>query len=154
MKGFFLIALSLQAAVLLVDEFYFHWKRNLPRWERWGHPVDTAFFLLPLAILSFFSPQEGASKIYLILSIASCLVITKDEWIHREQASAGEQWLHSLLFILHPIVLFSGYFLWQESRMNFQWVFFGVLIFWLYQIIFWNIYADRVFNQRFSSYQQ
>jgi 2-polyprenyl-6-hydroxyphenyl methylase/3-demethylubiquinone-9 3-methyltransferase len=44
--------------------------------------------------------------------VGSCLLITKDEFIHQRLCSGGEHWLHAVLFILHPIVLFGTAFLW------------------------------------------
>jgi len=152
MTALFGSALVLQTLALGIDEFYFHWQRNLPAWERWGHPIDTFFFLLALAVLSFASPEGPWIFTYLFLSALSCLVITKDEWVHREKASPSENWLHAILFILHPVVLFSAYFLWLESRINFKWIFSGIFVFWLYQLIFWNIYADRILKKRLGNY--
>lgn len=152
MSLIFWSALILQIIFTSIDEFYFHWQRNLPRWERWGHPVDTFFFLLPLLILSLAPAQDLWVMLYVLLSALSCFVITKDEWVHRTLAGPLEHWMHSLLFVLHPVVLFSAYFLWRDSQIEFLWIFFGVFIFWLYQLIFWNLYADRIFKKRLGSY--
>lgn len=134
---------------MVVDEFYFHLRRGLPRWERVGHPIDTLFFLIPIGMLSFLNATAIHQSFYLFFSIVSCMVITKDEWVHREEASGSEQWLHAMLFMLHPVVLFSGFMIWLENGMNFSWLFYGVLTFCLYQVVFWNFYANRVFKKRF-----
>jgi len=49
----------------------------------------------------------------LILSLAS---ITKDEWIHQKHCSGAELWVHSMLFILHPMTLFIAGGLWPLSQ--------------------------------------
>ncbi len=152
MKTLFWISILTQGTLLLVDEFYFHWKRRLPKWERWGHPVDTFFFLVPMGIVSFCPPHPAWQITYFAVSIVSSLVITKDEWVHRERSSSAEQWLHSLLFMLHPVILISAFFLWSRGVQSiFLWVFGFVFIFWVYQIIFWNFYADRIFKTRLGS---
>lgn len=133
--------------VILVDEFYFHWKRNLPRWERLGHPVDTFSLLVPIGILAFIEKDAFSESVYVISSIISCLCITKDEWVHARFSSATESWLHSLLFILHPTILMSGYFIWDQNLILVRLFFFATLSFGIYQLVFWNLYADRVFGE-------
>ena len=152
MKTFFLSVLTLQVICMTIDEFYFHWKRNLPRWERVGHPVDTFFFLIPLGILSFSPSTKAWQIIYILASVVSCLVITKDEAIHRQLSPAIEQWLHSLLFLTHPSLLLAGYLLWLNSELNFSWLFFSVFAFGIYQLIFWNYYADRILASRLRNH--
>jgi 2-polyprenyl-6-hydroxyphenyl methylase/3-demethylubiquinone-9 3-methyltransferase len=46
------------------------------------------------------------------MAMGSCLLITKDEFIHQRLCSGGEHWLHAVLFILHPIVLVATGCLW------------------------------------------
>ncbi|MFN7728044.1 MAG: hypothetical protein ACK5P7_02690 [Bdellovibrio sp.] len=144
----FIVATLLQAALILLDEFYFHWKRNLPKWERIGHPVDTAALLAPLSIAAFAGFSETTMRIYILLAIVSCLCVTKDEWVHREVAPATEQWLHAVLFVLHPVVLISAYFTWQVSPFLIQLVIPPMALFLVYQLLFWNFYANRFFEKR------
>lgn len=156
MKDLFLLSLIAQTGLMGVDEFHFHWKRNLPKWERWGHPVDTLSFLFPFSVLAFASPGTFTKWVYVLLSVLSCAVITKDEWIHQNHALPGEQWLHSVLFILHPVVLISAYLLWvgANSGVPFVYIWFSILAFLVYQLLFWNYYADRLFKKRFIHHQQ
>ncbi len=93
--------LIVQGLAMLVDEFYFHHRRGLGRWERIGHPVDTLMFMLALGVLL----QSGWSLLSASLAIFSALLVTKDEWVHRREAPAAEQWLHSILFLLHGLIL-------------------------------------------------
>jgi hypothetical protein len=148
MTWLFVFAVFFQSALILVDEFYFHWKRNLPKWERVGHPVDTATLLAPLSIAAFGGFSELTMKFYILLAILSCLCVTKDEWVHRELAPSSEQWLHALLFVLHPVVLISAYFVWQTNPFLIQLVIIPMAFFLIYQILFWNYYADRFFEKR------
>ncbi|HWU42647.1 MAG TPA: hypothetical protein VN132_04380, partial [Bdellovibrio sp.] len=46
----------LQGSIMLIDEFFFHHKRGLPRWERIGHPLDTITVLTCLLFLYFTDP--------------------------------------------------------------------------------------------------
>lgn len=148
MKILFVSALVVQALLILIDEFHYHWQRNLPKWERWGHPLDTCLFLIPLGFLAFMEPTPTAQWTYVALAVISTLTITKDEWVHRELITGGEQWLHSLLFILHPVILMAGFLLWQEPMEILLLVWIGILMFFLYQLIFWNFYADIFFKAR------
>ncbi len=43
---FLAVPFALQGLAILVDEFYFHRRRGLPIWERWGHPLDTLSLLI------------------------------------------------------------------------------------------------------------
>ncbi len=49
-----LIPFLVQTFLITFDEWYFHLKRGLPKWERIGHPLDTltAIFclLVPLCL--------------------------------------------------------------------------------------------------------
>lgn len=127
---------ALQGVILVVDEVVFHWRRGLPRWERWGHPVDTFCFLLPLVTL-WWSQEAGV--LYWILTVVSCLMITKDERHHAELTSGGEQWLHALLFLLHPVVLIFATIPGVRDASAFPWLLIGVAALGLYQIGYWNL---------------
>ncbi len=139
-----LISFLVQGLVMMIDEFYFHRKRGLPRWERIGHPLDTMTVILCLSYVKLSSFNEYSCMIYFALFIFSCLVVTKDEWVHQRLCSPFEQWLHALLFILHPVVLFMCGYVWKMGGnleiLNIQLlVLFGFLI---YQIVYWNFYVD------------
>jgi hypothetical protein len=148
----------LQTAIIFFDEFYFHWKRGLPKWERIGHPLDTLSTLICFVFVLIFPFDAWHVKIYAALALFSCIFVTKDEFVHKECCPASEQWLHALLFINHPIVLFLlgilwtlykayplpsflhslmqdralvGMFLWMQT------LFIGA--FALYQAIYWNL---------------
>lgn len=143
-----------QAAVMLVDELHYHHQRGLPRWERIGHPLDTASVLACFALV-LLRPFEAATvRIYAALALFSSLFVTKDEWVHARLCSAGERRLHTLLFALHPLALACVGWLWPrihprvgapDARLT---VIFGTqfalaLVFFIYQILYWNIYDSR-----------
>ena len=50
----FIAVITLQALVMAVDEFYCHYRRELPRWERWGHPLDTFFSFTAVGTIGFY----------------------------------------------------------------------------------------------------
>ncbi len=110
----FLILLPFLAQMLIIsfDEFYFHIRRGLPKWERLGHPLDTLTVLACFSFVLFVPYSSFFLKVYIALSIFSCVFVTKDEFVHKECCPASEQWLHALLFINHPIVLTSAGLLW------------------------------------------
>ena len=134
---------------MAADEFRFHRKRGLPRWERIGHPLDTLTVVACLLWILCARPGNGAVFVFVLLAAFSCLFVTKDEPVHRSHCSAAEQWLHSLLFLLHPIVLASAALLWPGGslpivrRLGFEKTFLEIILvmmlgFATYQFVFWN----------------
>ena len=103
---------ALQGLAMAVDEFACHRRREVPRWEWLGHALDTLVFLACLGLPLVLAPTPAHVRLYAALAAGSCLLITKDEWIHQRLCSGGEQWLHALLFILHPLVLIATGLLW------------------------------------------
>jgi hypothetical protein len=65
-------------------------------------------------IAAFAQFRPGMVDLYLVLAAASCLIVTKDEFVHSRECKAGEQWLHALLFVMHPLVLGAGFLLWVD----------------------------------------
>ena len=124
---------------MMIDEFYFHHKRGLKKWESLGHPIDSFFFLITFLFCLTVPYQEKWTWIFITLSVVSTLIITKDEWIHSEQCSGAENWLHAMLFIIHPIALAGLYYAWTASLQNLILVQTIIItIFFLYQLIYWN----------------
>ncbi|NGX40031.1 MAG: hypothetical protein KR126chlam1_01371 [Chlamydiae bacterium] len=152
-----LVPFILQMLVILFDEYYFHLKRGLPLWERIGHPIDTltVFACLIFVITIPYSPLM--LKWYISLCVLSCLMVTKDEWVHKHVCPASEQWLHALLFVNHPIMLASVGLIWccmtpsSAPSWVVHWIgatphlllflktqVVAISVFFLYQVIYWN----------------
>lgn len=133
------IPLVLQALAMFVDEMVFHRRRRLPRWERIGHPLDTATVLACFLVAATLPARAPWMYLYAALSVFSCIFVTKDEAVHLRHCSAGEQWLHSVLFLLHPIVLATVAFLWWRGLHRFV---VGqaalTFAFGVYQTVYWN----------------
>lgn len=161
-----LIPFVLQGLCISFDEIHFHHKRGLPKWEKIGHPLDTLSLLICF-IIALYAPYNSENlKIYIGFSLFSCLMVTKDEWIHKQHASGSENWLHALLFILHPITLAITGLIWPISQgipqdflpasfdepeifsffLYIQMV--SVSIFMLYQIVYWNLLWERADDQQ------
>lgn len=125
---------------MFVDEFYFHHKRGLGRWEVIGHPLDTLSVLVCFLFLLLMPSSLNNLWIYSGLAVFSCLLITKDEFVHQKECTASEQWLHSVLFILHPVILAVAAYLWWTNSelflLKIQAVI--ILLFMVYQILFWS----------------
>ncbi len=143
-----LIPFFVQIVAINIDEFYFHIKRGLPKWERLGHPLDTLTVLACFAFILFFPYSSLNLKIYIALALFSCIFVTKDEFVHKECCPAAEQWLHALLFLNHPLVLTAAGLIWPiihgdagsawlKKAMWAQTVSIG--LFFCYQTIYWNI---------------
>lgn len=155
------IPFLVQGLAIFFDEFYFHLKRGLPKWERIGHPLDTLSVVACLlyAILAPYS-YLGCFG-YAALATFSTLFVTKDEWVHNKHCDATEQWLHALLFVNHPIALISAGLMWAKigqsnslptSNWATSWFdssplfspfltiqFILMALFFFYQIIYWNL---------------
>lgn len=134
------IPFILQVLLMSVDEFLHH-KRGLGRWERIGHPLDTMTVLIPLTFIATYDYSDWSFPIYLVLSIFSCLFITKDEFIHSEVCGKLESWIHSLLFILHPLIFLCAGLIWKNDPSDLFLTILPVLtgLFLIYQIMRWSI---------------
>lgn len=133
----------LQGGLMVVDEFYFHEKRSLKKWESIGHPLDSLTVFSCFLFLILSAPSSLTLQIYAGLSIFSCLFITKDEWVHAKECSGSENWVHALLFVVHPLIFASAWFLKEQGEtlsLVIQTTIIG--IFMIYQIVRWNIWQE------------
>ncbi|HEU0036663.1 MAG TPA: bifunctional 2-polyprenyl-6-hydroxyphenol methylase/3-demethylubiquinol 3-O-methyltransferase UbiG [Kofleriaceae bacterium] len=138
-----IVPIALQAIAMLVDEGYFHRRRGLPRWERIGHPLDTLTIVACLAWLVTHEPSRDALAVYVALAIGSTLFVTKDEPVHAKLCGGGEQWLHAVLFALHPIVLAALAIAWWQGETGLLVGQLAVtLAFCGYQITYWSFVRD------------
>lgn len=152
-----LIPFIVQLIAMSVDEGYFHLKRGLPKWERIGHPIDTLSVLLCFLFVLFVPFSSGMLKVFIGLCVISCLLVTKDEFVHKHHCPASENWLHALLFINHPIILTATGLIWyalkEQAQISWigQWLSqkemlhtfliiqaAGSTLFMIYQIVYWN----------------
>lgn len=105
---------------MLVDEFWFHHRRGLPRWERWGHPLDTFTVMLCYG-LALSPATRGHTALFVGAALFSTLFVTKDEWVHVRVCCGSEMWLHACLFALHPVMLFlAGAWAWASVQGNLE----------------------------------
>jgi hypothetical protein len=102
----------LQGVLMAIDELWYHRRRGLPRFERIGHPLDTASVLLCIAVACLLPLSIAAVWVYTGLAVLSCALVTKDEAVHAARCAPGEHWLHGVLFVLHPVVLCVVALLW------------------------------------------
>lgn len=158
-----LLPFGLQALVMVFDEGIFHVKRGLPQWERIGHPLDTLSVLVCMGFVLLVPFSEFNLYIYAALAAFSSILVTKDEFVHKHHCPPSEQWLHALLFTLHPITLITAGFIWPvvqgvevapwitrwlneptylHAFLQGQWAIMS--LFFLYQIVFWNfVWKDK-----------
>lgn len=149
MKELFLGLLLLQSIAMAIDEFYFHHKRGLGLWESLGHPLDTLTVIAAFAVIFFFPASEAFKVLFVGLSIFSCVFVTKDEFVHAKLCSWKENWVHAFLFMVHPALFVTAFFIWTNgggSNFIFGMSFKGFILvhlllltsFMMYQLIFWN----------------
>lgn len=154
MLALLLAPFLLQALLIGVDEFHFHRRRGLPRWERIGHPLDTLSVFLCFLFLLLVPYSPAMLKLYIGLALFSCFFVTKDEFVHKECCPATEQWLHAVLFLNHPVLMTIGGIFWYFLAQGQSSPFFSshaflhaflqgqtamICLFALYQAIYWNI---------------
>ena len=159
MKYLLLLPLAVQALAILVDEFWFHIRRGLPRWERIGHPLDTLTVLAPVLWMIFTPPTQRNVVILVCLAVVSCLFVTKDEFVHAEVCPPAEHWNHAVLFVAHPLVFLALGLLWPLAHSiagtlapSLQWLeqFRGMesalpaqasilALYMVYQAVYWNL---------------
>lgn len=152
-----MIPFALQAAAIVFDEGYFHIRRGLPKWERIGHPIDTLSVLICMGYVIWVPFTTTTLIGYCCLAAFSSLLVTKDEFVHTEHCPAAENWLHAVLFTLHPITLTAAGFIWPvvqkidvapwisrwldnpAALQSFLYGQFSMLgLFFIYQVVFWN----------------
>ncbi len=134
-----------QGVAMFFDEIYFHRKRGLPLWERIGHPLDSLSVLLCYLFIYLNHPTTANIYVYTGLCIFSCLLVTKDEFVHTQRCEARENWLHAFLFILHPITFLCAGIIWKEN-LNQQFLSFQpivIFMFMMYQIIYWSPFGIK-----------
>ena len=153
-----LLPFALQAIAMVFDEGYFHIRRGLPKWERIGHPLDTLSVLVCMGYVLFVPFSKTTLVIYCCLAIFSSIFVTKDEFVHKEHCSGAENWLHAILFTLHPIAMISAGFIWpvcqgvEVTSWIARWLsapeqlslflkvqFSTMCLFLVFQIVYWNI---------------
>ena len=138
----------IQGCAMLVDEFYFHRRRGLGKWERLGHPLDTLTVLACFCWLTVTEPNMQNLMVFVSLAFFSCLFVTKDEWVHAKECPATEQWLHALLFVLHPLVFLSAGSFWWFQLPTAEFILIGqvalLLAFICYQIVYWNFMRKKI----------
>lgn len=153
-----LIPFALQFLAMAFDEGYFHIRRGLPKWERIGHPIDTLSVLACMGFILFVPFSINTLILYIALASFSSILVTKDEFVHKHHCPASENWLHAILFTLHPITLTCAGFIWpvvqgiEVTPWIARWLdnpvqlslflhmqFFATALFMIYQIVFWNV---------------
>ena len=75
--------------------------------------------------------------------------MNKDELVHAARCGPAEQWLHSVLFVLHPIVLGVGALLWLRQERLLLGISASLTAgFGLYQLVYWNVPWTRLSRSR------
>ncbi|MCB0416951.1 MAG: hypothetical protein KDD39_04830 [Bdellovibrionales bacterium] len=101
---------------MVIDDGIFHRRRGLTKFESFGHVADSLVFGTVLCIPAFAPADPHWLSLYLAGAVFSAVFITKDEWIHAESCRPMENWLHSLLFLNHPVLFFlTGSLWWQHE---------------------------------------
>lgn len=145
MVGFLLSMMVIQVILFNVDEYYFHRKRGLVKQEVISAIVDGALYLIPLLIAIFLPFNSLWQKLYIGFAMISCLSIAKNECFY-PSLTAPERVVHALLYILHPVMLYTFYISWEQNYFTTMINFWMIQIIYMalgaktltYQIIYWN----------------
>ena len=109
---FLFIPIILQILIVGFDECYYHNLRPIVRGEQLGHALDTFTVLVCYVVVLFLPPTSGAILLFTLLSVASCVFITKDELLYHQDCVPAENFVHALAFLLHPVVFVAVGLLW------------------------------------------
>ena len=150
MSGTLLFLIILHVIIFHIDEYYFHRKRALCRKEVLGMFLDGALYLPPLVIASFAPYNDTWNVVFISFAVLSCISISKNEWFYKDDLSLKERWVHSVLYILHPILLYGFYHSWINNYFVHNLNFWMVQIMYLgfgvktltHQLIYWNYLRD------------
>jgi hypothetical protein len=136
---------SVQIALFAIDELHCHRKRGLPRWEIIGHPIDTVSTLLTYSIAVFLEFSPTHLTWYTLSALASCIIVTKDEFVHAKLCDGFESWIHALMFMLHPVMFIAFGYAWSlgEASHIMQLIAGSALLVGVYQIVFWKFFYDH-----------
>ena len=153
MQALIFLPFALQMLVIVLDEALFHVKRDLPKWERIGHPLDTLTVIACFAFVWWVPFDRSMIGVYVALAAFSTLFVTKDEFVHKEHCPAAEQWLHAILFVNHSVTLTALGLIWPHLHGGSVFTFLpdlgqlrflvmsqlvGGAAFCLYQVVYWN----------------
>lgn len=149
MTVFLSVITILHGILFRIDEFKFHRKRGVQKVELINALFDGFLFLSSLAIALFADFSYWWEKLYIALSIVSCLSIAKNEFFYKG-LEFGERFTHSLLYVLHPVILFAYYDGWKVNYFNKHYYVWLVQLLYVflgfqaiaYQIIYWNYIHD------------
>ena len=128
-----------------IDEFKFHRQRGIGKTELTNSLIDGLIFLITLSIAMFSSFNYWSEKIYIALSILSCLSIAKNEFFYG-QLCKGERFTHSLLYVLHTIILYAYYLSWKTNYFDLHYYIWLTQLLYMilgfqaltYSLIYWN----------------
>ena len=131
--------------LLNIDEHIFHKKRGINKIELWNALFDMALFIAPIFIALFTKFSYWWEKVFIAFCMASCLSIAKNELFYKG-LDVKERLVHSLLYVLHPVILYAYYISWQTNYFDHHYyVWLTQLAFMLlgiqsitYRIIYWN----------------
>lgn len=141
-----------QIVLFHIDEYYFHRKRRVSRSETISALTDAVLYVIPLSIAVFMEHTPTWQGIYITMAIVSCISIAKNEFYY-QNLRRKERLVHSFLYVLHPVVLYTFYTSWQGDYFNQYPSFWIVQIIYLgvgvrslvHQLIYWNyIYTDKL----------
>jgi len=149
MTVFLSVITVLHGILFRIDEFKFHRKRGVQKVELINALFDGFLFLSALAIALFADFSYWSEKIYIALAIVSCLSIAKNEFFYKG-LELGERFTHSLLYVLHPVILFAYYDGWKVNYFDKHYYVWLVQLLYVflgfqaiaYQIIYWNYIYD------------
>lgn len=143
MTWYLLLPLILQGVLVGVDELFCHRSRGLSLLEARLHIIDTLLAALPLLVILVAGQITSSTMaIYTVVSTLSCLSITKEEGLHQKVCGPWEHWIHSLMFMVHPLVYISLGYQWVNNTANLAPIaltyFIMMLSFTLYQLVYWH----------------
>ncbi|MEZ4872051.1 MAG: hypothetical protein R2827_07370 [Bdellovibrionales bacterium] len=146
------ILMITQLTLFHLDEYYFHRRRRVTRPEIVSALIDGLIYVLPLTMAIFLDLTPLTKGLYIALSVVSCISIAKNEFYY-PKLERQERLVHSFLYVLHPVMLYTFYLSWEGNYFtnfpNFwivQIIYLGLGVRTLaHQLIYWNyVYTDEL----------
>ena len=145
----------IQMSLFHIDEYYFHRRRKVTRQEIISALVDGLFYVIPLCLATFAPVTIVWQITFIVFAVMSCISIAKNEFFY-PKLDRSERLVHSFLYLLHPVILYTFFISWQGDYFNanpnfwmFQLLYLGLGLRTLaHQLIYWNyIYTDELHSR-------
>lgn len=147
----FISLITITHAILFAyDEYILNKKRELSQGEINSALLDGVLFLGIVALTIFTTYTENLGIVFISLSFLSCISIIKNEFFY-PVLELRERLVHSILYVLHPLILYAFYLSWEMDFFNNNMSYWMLQLCYLalgfkamcYHVIYWNFIHNK-----------